>query len=283
MNRFRRGYTIIEVLVALAILAVVAGGLLAALMLGMRESKEGRERVVANILAESAIDELLASPPGTVGPSPGWKGDGDTWTRTAVIPVVRDGMKFQAEYSLQVHSPAKDTAQITVTWKEASGPKKVDFQIKVPDFNRTISRTQPSKVEENWHDPPRTRQYPTDPAFDPGDNTHIIPNPPQPNGDDYDYSAVISCATGKANAIERVTKLRDSANETRDGLDTKAKDYQQKKSDIDAYISALDSELTTLNQQAVEINNFLNEGNNPSSFSCPQSPTDPTPPAWMSS
>ena len=279
----KRAYTIIEVLVALAIISVVAAGLLSALMLSMRESKEGRERVVANVLAESTIDELLARPPGSTGPSPGWKADGEVWKQTVIVPVVRDGMEFETHYSMELSSPAEDTARVVVAWEEASGSKKVDFQVRVPHFNRPIQRTQPSKVEENWHAPPDTRKYPTDPAFDSGDNQHDTPTPPQPSSDDYDYTPVISCATGKADQIARVTQLRDSAVQTRDGLDQKAKDYAQKKGDMDTYVAALNDELTTLNQQTTQINDFLDSGDNPSGFSCPPNPTDPTPPAWLNS
>lgn len=277
----KRGYTLIEVIVALLIISVVAGGLLSALMMSMRETKEERERVIANILAESTIDELLARPPGTLGAPPGWKDEGTKWTRSNNFQVVRDGMNLSANFQMTVTIPSQDTAEIKVQWTESTGPKELDFQTTVPYLNRSLSRTQPTKVQPNWHEPPSSRPITTDPDLDPGHNQHDVPQPPNPDTSNWDYSGVIACDTHKANEVAKLTQYRDQAQAAQKALDPKAKDYAQKNSDIASYITSVESALSTLRDQINSVNDFLSSGQNPSGFSCMPDPGEPTPPSWF--
>ena len=276
-----RGYTLIEVIIALMIISVVEGGLLSALMLSMRETKEERERVIADILADSTIDELLARPPGTIGAPPGWKDEGTKWTRSTEFQVVRDGINLSATFQMTVSIPSQDTAEINIQWNEATGPKVLDFKTTIPYLNRSLSRTQPTKVQPNWHEPPSSRPITTDPDLDPGNNQHDVPPPPNTDTSKWDYSAVIACETDKANEVAKLTQYRDQAQTTQQGLDPNATDYAQQNSEISTYITNVESALSTLNDQINAINDFLNSGQNPSGYSCTPDPTEPTPPSWF--
>ena len=89
MQNFRRheenGFTLIEVLVAMAILAVALAAILSAMTTGLRSASRAADATEATELAQSLLAQQEVSLPPEYGETNGSTADGDHW-RVAVQP-----------------------------------------------------------------------------------------------------------------------------------------------------------------------------------------------------
>ena len=276
-GRAPSGFTIIEALVALFILTMVTAGVFSVLLISMRQSHESRERIVANILAESTLDEILAHPPGELKDLAGWKKTKDGLERKVTFPVVRDGLEFSTEYDLKIHSEAAGV-KIEVSWAEKDKRKHLLIPVKLERLAASSRGSRPERVEETWHNPPSERQFSTEPEFRRGDAVHDIPQPPEPGGDDQ-TDKLVSCLQQKSHDIapiyENIRDLEKQLKDLNKHLDeAKDEDKEDIQSQVDATQSSLDSEnerASELQSQIKDINERLEKGQT-DSFECPPSP-----------
>ncbi|MCI0430487.1 MAG: prepilin-type N-terminal cleavage/methylation domain-containing protein [Rhodospirillales bacterium] len=83
-RKCRRGFTLIEIVVALAILAVALGALFQAFSGGLRATAVADRRAAAVMLAQSLLDRIGQDIPLAAGEQAGESGDGLHWSITVV-------------------------------------------------------------------------------------------------------------------------------------------------------------------------------------------------------
>lgn len=101
-----RGFTLIEVLVALAILAIALTVLFQVFGSGSRAIVASERYLMATMLARSVMDDIGAETPVVAGENSGDVGDGYRWTirsspSPAIAPVM-DGDRILTPYLVQV-------------------------------------------------------------------------------------------------------------------------------------------------------------------------------------
>jgi general secretion pathway protein I len=101
-----RGFTLVEVLVAFAILALTLVVLLQAFGGGLRAVSASERYLMAAMLARSVLDDVGAETPIVAGEGSDDIGDGYRWTTriapSRTISPVRDGDQLQVPYEVQV-------------------------------------------------------------------------------------------------------------------------------------------------------------------------------------
>jgi general secretion pathway protein I len=110
------GFTLIEVLVALTILSISMGVLLAVFLQGLDRSRESRSESAARVLAQSLLAQADTAANPTMGSSAGKSGD-MMW-RLRVMPY-----GSTADRAAWQESPAQILA--TVTWRGDGGMRSV--------------------------------------------------------------------------------------------------------------------------------------------------------------
>lgn len=126
-----RGFTIIEVLVAMVVLLVGISVIVSSFSLNLRQSTATREELLANLAMESLVEEVLDHTYGDPPPS--------TWQQQTVsFPGVVEGMPVSSDFVQSVTISKKsgngsffgvggttgagtDTVTLTVSWTQASG------------------------------------------------------------------------------------------------------------------------------------------------------------------
>ena len=132
----QRGDTIVEVLIAIAVVSMVLGGAYATTNRSLQASRSAQEQGVALKLVETQIEQLkaLADTPGALATAPSsfcilTTGGGPTITGTAGAgnPCGLNGNGVTASsgdqpvYQLAITEPTPDTFQITNNWTNVSG------------------------------------------------------------------------------------------------------------------------------------------------------------------
>lgn len=126
----RRGFTVIEVLVTVAVLIVGVLVLSTTFSMSLRQSTSTRERTYALLLVQSLLEEIRAHPYGTPAP-PTWAGSEKEYL------VVLEGRTVETRFQYSVtssqdqggngsffdsnSSAVGDVLKIKVTWTEATG------------------------------------------------------------------------------------------------------------------------------------------------------------------
>ena len=123
----RRGLTIIEVLICMAVLVVGILVIVSSFSINLRQSTQTRERLLADLVMESLVEEVLAHPYGDRAPA--------TWQQgEKSFEFIVEGREQQTRF-VQSVSTAKngngsflgtgqghfDQVTLTVKWTEASG------------------------------------------------------------------------------------------------------------------------------------------------------------------
>ncbi|HEY3637386.1 MAG TPA: type II secretion system protein [Rhizomicrobium sp.] len=112
------GFTLIEVLVALSILSISLGVLLAVFMQGLDRARESREEAAARVLAQSLLVQVKAQANPSIGSSSG-KASDFLW-RLQVVPFgsAQDRAAWQ-----------ENAAQIvaTVSWRGSGGKRSISL------------------------------------------------------------------------------------------------------------------------------------------------------------
>lgn len=163
MRTRNAAFTIIEALVALCLLMLCIMGVFSGLTLAYSQGAETRQQVMAHLLAESVIEDILAHPWGTTKAPPGWDTSGQNWTRRETVKTVIDGKAAVDQFEMTIQE-IPSGAKVTISWREDSGPQNLNFEVPrekgwrtQPEFNR------PQKVQESWHQPGPI-QYSSEPA-----------------------------------------------------------------------------------------------------------------------
>jgi prepilin-type N-terminal cleavage/methylation domain-containing protein len=185
VNVNRRAFSLIEVMVAMFVLAVAGGAILMGLMLSLSQGKESQERVMAQIIAGSVIDELKAHPYGSTKPLAGWQSDGQSFTRQQTVATIVNGLESPIPYQMKITPVAStqdgaDEVQVEIDWNEPSGPAKMDFKVPMTKgWNQAVNRgDQPGKVQARWHNP-KAYTIPSEPSYSVGSQDHTVnPDPP---------------------------------------------------------------------------------------------------------
>jgi prepilin-type N-terminal cleavage/methylation domain-containing protein len=178
--RSKQAFTLIEVIVSAFVLSVASGAILLGLMLSLSQSKESQERLLAQVLAGSVVDELRAHPYGSTEPLPGWEGSGTKYTRELSLNSVIEGLPSPIKYELTVtpqanDGSAQDTVLVVIAWTEPNGPKTLQFKLPMKKgWNQAVSRgDQPATVAANWHEPAAVT-IPSEPSYKVGDTDHSV-------------------------------------------------------------------------------------------------------------
>lgn len=248
-------FTLIEVMVAMFILAVAGGVVLLGLSLSLSQGKESQERVLAQLLAASVIDELKAHPFGSVKPLAGWTVRGQEFVREQDVPSVVGGLPSPMRFELRVTPLSSsatnlDQASVRVDWVEPSGPASLQFTVPMAKgWNQAVDRgDSPPNVAGNWHDP-KPYTIPSEPSYRQGDQDHTVDPSPPDAGDivsdktkEYqDLYNQLSRANAQLNADQQAVSDDQTAI---DGLKQQISDAQSQKNPDQAAIAALQSQLS---------------------------------------
>jgi len=130
------GFTLIEVLVAFAILALVLTALLQAFSAGLRGGNVAERRLMATMLARSVLDDVGAETPIVAGERSGEIDDGYRWiiriSPSETIPPVTDGEWVQVPYEVAVEvswngEPMTTLTTLRLAAEPASSPARRDL------------------------------------------------------------------------------------------------------------------------------------------------------------
>jgi general secretion pathway protein I len=115
--RSKKGFTLLEVLVALAILAAGIMGLMELLSGSLRLSGGARDTTAASTYASQRLEEALLAPKPAQGEESGLFGEKYRWTtRTSFLP---------EEEGVQIF-PVR--VEVTVTWNDGSRERAVHIE-----------------------------------------------------------------------------------------------------------------------------------------------------------
>jgi hypothetical protein len=124
-----RGFTIIEVVVTCAVLVVGLMVMASTFTMNFRHATQSRDDLLAHLVMENLVEEVLAQPYGAPAPA--------SWTAGKVVfPIVVEGRRQVTEFTRNVKVDPKlgngsffgggsantDVLSLEVTWTEASGP-----------------------------------------------------------------------------------------------------------------------------------------------------------------
>jgi prepilin-type N-terminal cleavage/methylation domain-containing protein len=148
LMRQRRGFTIIEVVIAMVVLAIGIMVIISSFSMNLRQSSQTREELMANLIMESLIEEVLDHTYGDAPPST-WKGG------QVSFPGVVDGRTVQSVFTQKVDISKKtgsgsffgqgdkgtntDVVTMTVTWTQASAEGSAG-QDKILTADLTVTR-----------------------------------------------------------------------------------------------------------------------------------------------
>jgi general secretion pathway protein I len=114
-----RGFTLVEVLVAFAILALTLVVLLRVFGGGLRAVSTSERYLTAAMLARSVLDDLGIETPVSPGETSADIGDGYRWTtriaQSRTIPPVKTGNEMQVAYEVQVEIAWNRKPVVTLT------------------------------------------------------------------------------------------------------------------------------------------------------------------------
>lgn len=174
------GFTLVEAMVAMALLLLIFLGVMQTLQLNYSQSKQTRAHMLAQLLAESAVEDLEAHPWGTVEQPPGWEVSGSLWTKEDELESVIQGRKLSIKYTSQI-AESPDGALVTVLWQERGRQEKLTFSLPLePGWKTPPSEQRPSRVAENFHQPGKV-DYPSEPSHDYGPTYSKDINIPDPD------------------------------------------------------------------------------------------------------
>lgn len=166
-KRAVKGFSLVEAMIALFILLLCLIGIFSGLVLSYSQAQETRQEILAHLLAESVIEDVLAHPWGTTTPPPGWKKDGKDWTRTESLGTIIEGRDFDNIFKCRIGDDSAG-ALVTVGWTEEGRAEKLQFVVPRESGWRTEpSFNKPAAVSENWSSP-GSFQYPSEPSNDHG-------------------------------------------------------------------------------------------------------------------
>lgn len=253
----RRAVTIIEVMVAMFILLVAGGAILMGLMLSLSQGKQSQERVLAQIIAGSVIDELKAHPYGSTQPLAGWKADGQSFTREQTVATIVGGLPSPIAYEMKVtpvDSSQKGIAQVQVRidWQETSGPTHMEFKVAMPEgWNQAVNRgSQPAKVAANWHDP-KAYTIPSEPSYIEGSKDHTVNSDPPDagsiiNNDTQQYQGLYNQLTQAKVQLDTDQQAVSSDQQQIASVQSQLKAEKAKKNPDQSTIDSLETQLSGL-------------------------------------
>lgn len=143
----RRAFTLVEIIVSIAILVVAIGVLLGTFTMDLRQSTQTREALLAHLVMENLVEEVQAHHYGTPTPT--------TWTGTVVsFPTVVEGRKVMNQFHSKVtvdpklgngsifgqSSDSLDVLLLEVSWSEATG-QGASSQEKSLSMNLSVAKT----------------------------------------------------------------------------------------------------------------------------------------------
>jgi type IV pilus assembly protein PilV len=117
------GFTLLEVLITLVILAIGMLGLAGMQVLSIRSNSFGQEMTVASTLAQNKLEELREEDFDTIADS------NDTCTNYA------NGVTFARTWTVADDTPANGmkTVEVVVSWPGATGPREVTVSTIISD------------------------------------------------------------------------------------------------------------------------------------------------------
>jgi len=259
VNRRFRAFSLIEVVVAMFILAAAGGVILLGLMLSLSQGKESQERVLAQLLAGSILDELKAHPYGSTRLLAGWEADGSSFVRQQTVASVINGLESPIAYQMKVTPQASgiqahDSVQVSVEWREKSGPAKLEFTVPMSKgWNQAPDRgAQPTRVAANWHDP-KAYSIPSEPSYRSGSSDHTVNPDPDAgdiiNKDTKKYQALYAQLTRAKIQLDTDQSAVSDDQSKIDGLQSQIADEKSQKNPDQSKIASLQSQLTAAQAQ----------------------------------
>lgn len=128
MRRKTSGLTIIEVLISIAVLTVGILVIVSSFSMNLRQSTQTRERLLADLVMENLVEEVLAHPYGDAAPA--------NWNQAEKsFLFIVEGREQQSKFTQAVATAKSgngsflgqgsgdfDQVTLTVAWTEATGP-----------------------------------------------------------------------------------------------------------------------------------------------------------------
>ncbi len=125
-SRRARGFTLIEILVALIIVGLAMGALMRAFSLGLRNAEAARARTAATLFAESKLADLEAAGPIATGQSTGRFEERFRW-RLRVRPYVEVDAAKETPAGSEDAALALYEVMVTVDWDGSGGQRSVSL------------------------------------------------------------------------------------------------------------------------------------------------------------
>ncbi len=116
------GFTLLEVIVALAILAVALAALMQSFSTGLRGARAAERQTIATLLAESRLAAVGVEMPLEAGESGGEIDHGYRW-RATVRPYLEPGLEAEGQAGMAAYEIA-----VTVSWEAADGGGSVTLE-----------------------------------------------------------------------------------------------------------------------------------------------------------
>ena len=125
-SRRREGFTLIEVMVALGILAVGLLAVAAAQLYAMRGGTSGRHASAAAAIANSQIENFQRVDFATLAATAGWTPPGGQQVQTVVqaTPAAQTEMTYSVQWRIANVNPDLKTIDVRVTWNEPRRPNR---------------------------------------------------------------------------------------------------------------------------------------------------------------
>ena len=140
----RRGLTLIEVLVAMFLIMVAAGTLLAAATLASKGGEFSREEALGQLLAASIVEDVEAHQFGSSRPFPGWTDNSGTWERKVSFRAFEGGLPVENNFYLKVRKADKgngsffgrgsenyDKVHLEVSWRTTDKDHHLEGEVEV--------------------------------------------------------------------------------------------------------------------------------------------------------
>jgi general secretion pathway protein I len=129
MRRESRGFTLLEVLVALVIAALALGALFSGAVTGLRSAKISRDYAEAVSRARSHLAVVAIGAPLVAGTQQGDDGDGFTW-RVAVRPLATIVLQPNGNALSATPTPARVAlyaVSVVIAWTKDGGERHVEL------------------------------------------------------------------------------------------------------------------------------------------------------------
>ena len=125
-RRFRRGFSLIEVMVALAVIAIALFSMLTMMLNTMNLKEVQRQRALAKQAALAKLEEIKAQDFDTINPQYGAGGFMNTFTVDGLLDSAQGDSQARGAIAIDNTNPDLLDLTVTITW-EALGGQNLNY------------------------------------------------------------------------------------------------------------------------------------------------------------